>query len=92
MLAEPELMSGLAELNELATEIRLRHRSLIQTLGIDVVEGGVVIHGRAYTFYGKQIALYEILRRFAVVANRIEVYPRHSRTQWSSLTCRAPLG
>jgi hypothetical protein len=80
MLATTEPVGGLADMRDLATEIRLRHRSLLQALRIELVEDGVVLHGRAYTFYGKQIALHEILRRVAVVANRIEVCPRSVAT------------
>jgi hypothetical protein len=64
--------------DELATAIRERHRSLLRELRIEVVEGGVILHGRAYSFYGKQVAQHEILRRAQLVllANRITVASR----------------
>ncbi|MCE9564292.1 MAG: hypothetical protein K8U57_19790 [Planctomycetes bacterium] len=44
---------------------------------IEIVEGGVVLRGRASSFYGKQVAFHEVLLRgqFAVLANQIEVDP-----------------
>lgn len=60
---------------ELAADIRWRHRSLLRELRIEVVEGGVILHGRAYSFYGKQVAQHEVLRRtnLVLLANRIAV-------------------
>jgi hypothetical protein len=60
----------------LAAAILRLHRSLVRELRIEVVGGGVVLRGRAATFYGKQLALHEVLRRgLAVVANDIVVAP-----------------
>jgi hypothetical protein len=63
-------------LHQLATEIQNRHRNCLRELRIEVVEGGVVLHGRAITFYGKQIAFHEARSRslLKIVANRIQVY------------------
>jgi hypothetical protein len=60
---------------ELATVVRNRHRGQLRELRIEVVESGVVLHGRARSFYGKQIAFHEVRRLCAlvVVENRIEV-------------------
>jgi hypothetical protein len=60
---------------QLATLILNRHRGHLRELRIRRVEGGVVLHGVATSFYGKQIALHEVVRgsRFTVVANLIEV-------------------
>jgi hypothetical protein len=58
----------------LESDIRERHRSLLRDLRIEVVAGGVVLHGHADTFYGKQVAQQEVMRRaITVVANRIVV-------------------
>jgi hypothetical protein len=62
-----------AAATHLASDIRERHRSLLRDLRIEVVAGGVVLHGRANTFYGKQIAQHEVMRHSVVVANRIVV-------------------
>ena len=64
--------------NDLAAAIHRRFRSLIGELRIEVVEGGVVLHGLAYSFYGKQIALHEVRQHgaFVVLANRITVVGR----------------
>jgi len=66
------------DLAQLAAHIRNRHRSHLRDLRIEAVWGGVIIHGRASTFYGKQIAFHEVCSdgRFAVVANQIEVQAR----------------
>lgn len=60
---------------ELAADIRWRHRNLLRELRIEVAEGGVILHGRAYSFYGKQVAQHEVLRRTGLVllANRLVV-------------------
>ncbi len=62
-------------LGRLAAEIRNNHRGHLRELRIEAACGGVVLHGRAGTFYGKQLALHEVLRRggVVVVANRITV-------------------
>jgi hypothetical protein len=71
--AEPtDLEQALAQL---AADIRNGHRGHLRELRIEVVDGGVVLRGRAGTFYGKQVALHEVRRRceFAVLANHITV-------------------
>ena len=62
-----------AAASHLASDIRERHRSLLRDLRIEVVAGGVVLHGRANTFYGKQVAQHEVMRYSVVVTNRIVV-------------------
>jgi hypothetical protein len=63
-----------ADASHLASDIRQRHRSLLHDLRIEVVAGGVVLHGRAATFYGKQVAQHEVMRHaVTVLANRIVV-------------------
>jgi hypothetical protein len=60
-------------LAELAAEIRATHRALIRELRIEPVAGGVIIRGRASTYYGKQVAFHEVRRRCgrAVVGNQV---------------------
>lgn len=64
-----------ATLAELAADILRRHRGLIRELTLEAVTGGVVLRGRAYSFYGKQVALHEVRRRgrLSVVANVLAV-------------------
>jgi hypothetical protein len=62
------------ELEGLAIDIRNRHRSLLLELRVEIHEDGVSLYGRAITFYGKQMAQEELLRRgFIVLANNIVV-------------------
>ena len=65
-------------LHRLATEVRNRHRDCLRELQIEIAEGGIVLYGRAITFYGKQIAFHEVRRlsSLTVVANRIQVQER----------------
>src|SRR4051794_8710311 len=60
---------------ELAAEIRLLHRAAIRELRIELTDGGAVLHGRASSFYGKQLAFHEVTRRgrLTVIANRVVV-------------------
>lgn len=79
MLAEMTQSSGPEErLRQVATEILACYRNCLRELRIELVEGGVVIRGRATSFYGKQIAFHEVGRRCerAIVANEIEVQLR----------------
>jgi hypothetical protein len=64
---------GTAAVSRLASDVRGRHRGLLRDLRIEVVPGGVVLHGHARTFYGKQVAQEEVMRHAVVVANRIMV-------------------
>jgi hypothetical protein len=58
-------------------DILAGHRDHLRELQIEVVEGGVIIRGRAVSFYGKQIAFHEVMRRIGsvVLANELEVQP-----------------
>lgn len=60
---------------DLAADIRGRHRHAIRDLRVAVVEGGLVLSGTAYSYYGKQVAQHEALRRTGLVllANRVVV-------------------
>jgi hypothetical protein len=59
----------------IADGIRHDHRPLIAELHIEPCEGGVAIRGRTASYFGKQIALYEVERRCRqnVVRQRISV-------------------
>lgn len=63
------------ELHRMAAEIQQENRCLIREMRIQSEPDGIVLHGFAYSFYGKQIALSEAKRRTTrrVEANRIEV-------------------
>ena len=63
------------DLQEMAGEIQRQYRSVIREFRIEPVEDGLVLHGFAYLFYGKQVALSEVQRRSSrpIVANRIVV-------------------
>jgi hypothetical protein len=63
------------DLRELATEILKCLRGHLRELCLAVVPGGVVIHGVATSYYGKQLALHEVRLRcdLAVTANQISV-------------------
>jgi hypothetical protein len=75
MNAQPAAAPVPPTTRELAADISRRHRGLLRELWIEVGEAGAVLHGRAYSFYGKQLALHEVRRRggVVVVANRIAV-------------------
>jgi hypothetical protein len=62
-------------LAQLAAQVRGRNRSHLRDLWIEATWGGVVLRGRANSFYGKQLAFHEVCRdgRFSVIANEIEV-------------------
>jgi hypothetical protein len=61
-------------MNQLAVDIQNRHRSRVRELRIESAEGGVVLRGRSVTYYGKQVALHEVLQcGLAVIANEIVV-------------------
>lgn len=62
------------ELERLAADILGRHRSRVRELRIVITPEGVVIRGRAATFYGKQVVLHEVQQRgLSVLANEIVV-------------------
>jgi hypothetical protein len=64
-------------LHKLATRIRNRHRNVLRELWIKLQRGGVVVRGLATSYYGKQIAFHECVRRcpLPVLANKVEVIP-----------------
>jgi len=65
---------GVGELKELAEIIRGRHRALLPELRLEVVGGGIVLRGRAVSFYGKQVAQHEVQRRgLVILANNLAV-------------------
>ena len=66
--------------SELASAVRERHRDVVRELRVEVIEGGVILYGFAYSFYGKQVAQHEVLHRtnLVLLANRITVASRLS--------------
>ena len=68
---EPHELDGLAEL------IRRRLAGRIWNLRLVLRENGIVLQGRACSYYGKQLAQHEVLRvvNAARLVNEIEVSP-----------------
>ena len=69
------------DLQELESYIRRRYRGLLLDLQLEVVGTCVVLHGRATSFYGKQMAQQEVLNHggLSILANRIAVRPDQPR-------------
>jgi hypothetical protein len=65
------------ELRELAADILRRFRCHVGALSIDLAAGGLVLHGLAFSYYGKQLVLHEVMTRarFPIRANCVEVAP-----------------
>lgn len=63
---------------QVAADVLAAHRCHLSELSIKSVEGGIIICGQAFSYYGKQIAFHEVRRRSrqAVVANEVQVLPR----------------
>jgi hypothetical protein len=59
----------------LAMQIVGRNRSLIAELQLEIKSGGVILHGFAYTYFGKQIAQEEVMQwgLLPIIANKIIV-------------------
>jgi hypothetical protein len=68
---EPHELDGLAEL------VRRRLAGRIRDLRLVFRENGIVLQGRACSYYGKQLAQHEVLRvvNAARLVNEIEVAP-----------------
>ena len=62
------------QFEKLAEEILKQHRAILREFTIHEEEGGAVLNGYAYFYYGKQMALHEVRRaNLTVIANRIVV-------------------
>ncbi|MCS7022525.1 MAG: hypothetical protein NZU63_11935 [Gemmataceae bacterium] len=59
----------------IAADIVQQHRSHLRKLEILVTRRGLILHGSARSYYGKQLAFHEVTRRLGmrVVANHIAV-------------------
>ena len=68
---EPHELDGLAEL------VRRRLAGRVRDLRLVLRENGIVLQGRACSYYGKQLAQHEVLRvaNAARLVNEIEVTP-----------------
>lgn len=77
----PRAVGGRAAADDLAEAVRRANRHLLRELRVEVIEGGVVLSGRARSYYGKQVAQHEVLRRLGLVllANRVVVDPPAGR-------------
>jgi hypothetical protein len=74
MRAAPGRAITVDELDELVAVIRHRHRAHLRELRIDATDGGLILSGRARSYYGKQMAQEEVLQRgLAIVANELTV-------------------
>jgi hypothetical protein len=62
-------------ISQLAAIIRSHHRGHLRDLNIELTPEGIILHGKASSFYGKQMAQEEILRQGAwtILENRIVV-------------------
>jgi hypothetical protein len=62
-------------IRDVVSAIRSKYRGLVKELWIQPEGDSVVLYGRAYSYYGKQMAQEEVIRsgRLAVVANRMSV-------------------
>ena len=74
-VTEPRVTSPARLEADLAADILRRHRNSIRELRVAVVEGGLILSGSAYSYYGKQVAQHESLRLTGLVllANRVVV-------------------
>jgi hypothetical protein len=72
--ARPSPADAPDESDELTTSIFLRLRAHLYELRIERIGAGVVLRGRASSYYGKQMAQQEaFLRGLVVIANDIVV-------------------
>jgi osmotically-inducible protein OsmY len=60
---------------ELEEHLRTELRTFLREISIEVTCGGLILRGSAYTFYGKQLAQQEAMRRThqRVLINHITV-------------------
>jgi hypothetical protein len=60
---------------ELELHIQSRLGGLIREFRLVVVNGGLILRGRTYTYYAKQIAQHEVMQgsTLPILANEIEV-------------------
>jgi hypothetical protein len=75
-LAEKAVIDNPADgLGEIESTIRSLHRSYLRDLSIERTPDGLILHGRATSYFGKQMAQEEILRRgkWPILSNRIVV-------------------
>ena len=58
-----------------AQDIVKQHRSHLRDLEILITRRGIILHGLARSYYGKQLAFHEVSRRLGmrVIANHIVV-------------------
>jgi hypothetical protein len=63
-------------LYQIEKDVLWQLRGQIQRLHLEMHDGGLILRGRAYSFYGKQLALHAVKTRteIPVVANRVEVH------------------
>lgn len=64
-----------SDANRLEQVLRCRLGSSVLDLRVELKDGGLVLYGRARTFYAKQLAQQEVMKQTdqPIVANEIEV-------------------
>jgi hypothetical protein len=74
-----------ASLSLIAADIVRRHRNHLQELEILLTNHGLILHGVALSYYGKQLAFHTVEQRLGmrVVANYI-VVKQHNRAESSA--------
>lgn len=70
-----EEVRALAEVNQVEETVRCRLGTLVTELCVRFEGGGLVLRGRARTFYAKQLAQEEVMKQTdqPILANEIEV-------------------
>jgi hypothetical protein len=79
--ANPGSSDPNAVVRGLAADVRNRHLNQLRELRIEVVEGGIVLRGRATSFYGKQIAFHEVSRLCELGSWKTGSRFRHTRSK-----------
>jgi hypothetical protein len=62
-------------IGSIESAVRSLHRSHLRDLSIERTPAGLILHGRATSYFGKQMAQEEVLRRWTgpILSNRIVV-------------------
>jgi hypothetical protein len=74
-MTEMPVATNVESVQDIASAVRSRHRGLVKELWIETEGDHVVLYGRAFSYYGKQMAQEEVIRRshLSVRANRMHV-------------------
>ena len=75
-IAETDIdLAGIVEIVELEAHVQCRLNGRLRDFRLLISEDGLVLQGRASTFYAKQLALHAVMRTtgLPILANEIEV-------------------